>query len=215
MSVRQSLKIKYSSKRQNLIGGFIKNVNYFKMANIWVYCSTAKLTAEINRMRNKKKSEIYDRLNDAPDTLGISGLNQSERIEVVAFNDNNHLHFDDMVILYFTPSFASWTFNGIYHLPKSNDDIAWAETFTDTKGEEVKLRYGIRIDEAEGIKTKSIIYDREIWENAVNNYMKQVQTAIELEQFKYVDAIVIDDNSVELNYFALSNLGQFIENQLA
>lgn len=57
------------------------------MGNVWVYCSSARATSQMNRMRNQKKSEIYDRLNDAPDTLGIIGLNQSEPIEVLAFNE--------------------------------------------------------------------------------------------------------------------------------
>jgi hypothetical protein len=50
-----------------------------------------------------------------------------------------------MVILNFTPSFEGWAFNGLYHFPKCSDDIKWAETFTDAKGEQINVRYGIYI----------------------------------------------------------------------
>jgi hypothetical protein len=45
--------------------------------------------------------------------------------------------------------------------------------------------------------------------------MAQVQTTLEKELLQNTDGNVVDDEYVEPNYFALSNFGQFIENQLA
>jgi hypothetical protein len=214
MPTQQTLKIKYSNKRNGFIKSFTKNANHFKMGNVWIYCSSELPTSQMHRMRNRKQFEVKELLAKSTNALCIRGLNQNDSVKVIAFDNKNHFHIDDMVILNFTPSFEGWAFNGLYHFPKCSDDIKWAETYTDAKGEQINVRYGILIQETEGLKAKDISYDREVWEGAVGNYMAQVQKDVEQELFKNVDAIVIDDDYVEPHYFALSNLGHFIENHL-